>query len=106
MAIYFITKQGASTTKWGLVENIVLQLVECLTPTVSFDIFMDNYFTSFRLLSHLGVNNIRATDVLNKNMLRKCTIIGEKQLPKKRNTATLNSAPHIKQESSVTCVVS
>ena len=44
---------------------------------------MDNYFTSFRLLTLLGVNNIRATGVLNKNKLRKCTIIGDKQLQKK-----------------------
>ena len=29
--------------------------MEYLTPTVSFDIFMDS---SFRLLTHLGVNNI------------------------------------------------
>ena len=67
----------------GLGEHIVLRLVDCLTPTVSFDIFMDNYFTSFRLLTHLGVNSIRA-DVLNKNRLRKCTIIGDKQLQKKK----------------------
>ena len=53
---------------------------------------MDNYFTSFRLLTHLGVypsvfnpgNNIRVTGGLNKNMLRKCTIIGGKQLQKKK----------------------
>ena len=44
---------------------------------------MDNYFTSFRLLTHLEVNNIRTTGVLNKNRLRKCTIIGDKQLQKK-----------------------
>ena len=42
---------------------------------------MDNYFTSFRLLSHLEVINIRATGVLNENRLRKCT--GDKQLQKK-----------------------
>ena len=46
---------------------------------------MNNYFTSFRLglLCHLGVSNIRATGVLNKNGLRKSTIIGHKQLQKK-----------------------
>ena len=33
----------------GLGDNVVLRLIECLTPTVSFDLFMDNYFTSFRL---------------------------------------------------------
>ena len=41
---------------------------------------INNYFTSFRLLTHLGVNNIRAKGVLKKNRLRKCT--GDKQLQK------------------------
>ena len=44
---------------------------------------MDNYFTDFCLLTHLRVNNIRATGVLNKNSLRECTITGDKQLQKK-----------------------
>ena len=63
-------------------ENVVLRLMECLTPTVSFDIFTDNYFISFRLFVHFGVNNIRTTGILNKNRLRKCTIIGDNQLQK------------------------
>ena len=71
-------KQVAFSTKWGLGENIILQLIECLNPTFSFEIVMDNYFTSFRLLTHLGVNNILTTCVLNKNRLHKCTIIGNK----------------------------
>ena len=75
-------KQVASSTKWGLRENVILRLMECLTTTVSFDIFMDNYFTSFHLLTQFEVNNIRATVVLNKNRLCKCTIIGDKQLQK------------------------
>ena len=58
-------------------------LMECLTPAFSFDIFVDNYFTCFRLLTYLGVNNFRATVVLNKKRLWKCTIIGDKQLQKK-----------------------
>ena len=72
------------TTIWRLGENVVLRLIECLIPSVSFDIFMDNYFTSFCLLTHLGVNNIRATRVLSKNRLRRCTVIGDKQLQKKK----------------------
>ena len=78
------------STIWKLKENIALRLMECLTPSVNFDIFMNNYFTSFRLFTHLEVNNIRAKRVLNKNTLRKCTITGDKQLQKKRNVATLN----------------
>ena len=54
--------------------------MERLAPTFSFDIFMDNYFTSFCLLTDLGVNTILATVVLNKNRLSKCIIVGNKQL--------------------------
>ena len=45
---------------------------------------MCNYFTSFHLLTQLEVNNIQATRALNKNRLRKYTIIGDKQLLKKK----------------------
>ena len=76
-------KQVASSAKWGLRRNVVLLLRECLTPTFSFDLFMDNYFTSFRLLNHLGVNNIRA-GVLNKYRLRKCTIYFEQRTSRKK----------------------
>ena len=61
----------------------MLRLMKCLYSAVIFDIFMDKYFTSFRQLTLLRVNNIRAARVLNKNMLRKCTIIQDKQLRKK-----------------------
>ena len=50
-------------------ENIFLQLMKSLTPSVSFKIFMDNYFTSFCLLTHIGVNSIQAIHVLNKYRL-------------------------------------
>ena len=73
----------SSFTKWRLGENVVLRLMEGLTPSVSFDRFIENYFTSFRLLTHAVVSNIRTTHVLNKNRLRKCTIIENKQLQRK-----------------------
>ena len=76
-------KQVASSTKWRLGEDIVLGLIEYLTPITSFDIFMGNDFTSFCLLTYVGINNIRVTGVLNKNRLRKYTIIGDQQLQKK-----------------------
>ena len=44
-----------SSFKWRLGENVALRLMECSTLSVSFDIFMDAFF---RLLTHLGVNNI------------------------------------------------
>ena len=42
-------KQISSSTKWGLEDDVVLSLMEFLTPIVSFDLFADNYFTSFCL---------------------------------------------------------
>ena len=64
--------------KWGLGENVVLQLIKCLPPAVSYYKYMGNYLTSFCLLTHLGVNKIRAKSVLNKNRLCKCNIIKDK----------------------------
>ena len=86
----------SSSTKWGLRENVDLRLMECLTPSVSFDTFMDNYFTYFRLITHLGVNNIRATGVLNKNYANALSL-GTNSL-KKRSVATLNSAHQTKKK--------
>ena len=86
----------SSSTKGRSGENVVLRLMECLTPTVSFDIFTNNYFTTFHLLTYLGVNNIRATRVLNKNRLCKRTIIGDKQLQKKKK----NERGHFEQRTS------
>ena len=50
-------KQVSASTKWGLGENVVLQLMGCLPPTVSYHMFMNNYYTSFRLLTYVRVNN-------------------------------------------------
>ena len=60
--------------------------MQCSTPTFNLDIFTDNYFTSFGLLSHVGVSDIQPKGVLNKNRLRKCTITGQKQLQKKERS--------------------
>ena len=70
-------KQFASSFKWGLGENVVLRLMECLSQTVSYK-FMNNYFRSFCMLTHFGVSNIRAAGVFNKIRLHKRTIIGDK----------------------------
>ena len=52
-------KQIASSTKWGLGDNVVLQLMECLIPAVSFDLFMDSYFTSLCLFVCLPTLELR-----------------------------------------------
>ena len=44
-------KQFVSSTNWGLGDNVALRPMEFFTPTAaSFDLSMDNYFTSFHLL--------------------------------------------------------
>ena len=58
---------------------------------------MDNYFTSFCLLTYVGVNNIRVTGAFNKKKLRKCTITRDKELQKK-NVTTMKSAHQAKKQ--------
>ena len=88
--IQFEPYQGAktgrhisTTTTWGLGEHVVLNLMERLPPGQSYHVYMDNYFTSFRLLSYLGTRGISATGVINKKKLSKCDIMGNKDLEKK-----------------------
>ena len=47
-----------SSPKSRLGEGVVLRLIVCLTPTVSFDVFIGDYFIYFFLLTDLEVNNI------------------------------------------------
>ena len=77
-----------SSTKWRLREKFVLRPMECLTPTVKFDIFtFDILFHICLPPDHHGVNNIRATDVLkNANALS-----WETNSCKEADVATLSS---------------
>ena len=54
-----------------------------------------NYVTWFRLLTHLGVNNIWAANMINKNWLGKCTIGVDKQ-PQKWNVGSFDSSHQAK----------
>ena len=99
-------KQFASSTKWGLGDNVVLRPMECLTPTVSFYLFMDNYFTSFCHFVCLPTLELTTfeQEVCSTKIGYAKTISSETNSCKKRNVATLNSAAHVKQKHSVTCV--
>ena len=69
-----------------------------LPPTV-----MNNSFTSFRLLTHLGVNNIWATGMFIKNRLRKCTSVGDKE-PLKRECGHFEQSTSSKKTSATSTV--
>ena len=80
------SKSSAST--WGLGEKVVLRAAETLPQDSSQHIFMDNFFTSFRLLKHLREHNINATGTIRKNKLNDCPITTARQgIP-------LNHRPH------------
>ena len=99
-------KQVASFTKWGLRDNVVLRLMECLTPTVSCHLFMANYFTSFRLFVCLATLELTKCEqvVCSTKIGYANTLSSGTNSCKKRNVATLNSAAHIKQKRCETCV--
>ena len=79
---------------------------ECLTPIVSFNLFTDNYFTSFRLFVWLPTLELTTfkEEVCSTKIGYANTLSSGTNSCKKRNVATLNSAAHIKQKRFVTCV--
>ena len=80
--------------------------MECLTPTVSFDLFVDNYFTCFRLFVCLPILELTTfkQEVCSTRISYTNTLSSGTNSFKKRNVATLNSAVHFKQKHCVTCV--
>ena len=78
-------------------ENGALQLIECLTWSVSFDVFMDNISHLFICLSTLKLTtleqHLRSTKICYANALS----LGTNGC-KKRNVATLNSANQAKKQ--------
>lgn len=73
----------SSAASWGLGEHVVLDLLEELPRGASYHVFIDNFFTSFRLHYHLHNNNIQATGVIRSNRLGRCSIQPQKSLEKK-----------------------
>ena len=80
--------------------------MECLTPAVSFDLCMDNYFTSFRLFVCLPTLLLTTfeQEVCSTKIGYANTLSSGTNSCKKRNVTTLNSAAHIKQKCCVACV--
>ena len=93
--------QRSTPKTWGLGECVVLELVEKL-PKGSYHVFMDNFFTSVRLLTFLDRNNIKASGTLRQNRISKsCNLIRKERLDKeKRGTAVQETA----SDNSVTVV--
>ena len=77
--------------------------MECFTPTVSFYLFTNNYFTSFCFFVCLTTfeQEVFPTKIVYANALS----LGINNC-KKRNVATLKSVANLKQKRCVTCVAS
>ena len=56
------------------------------------------------MVTHLGINSIQVKNVLSKNRLHKYTIIGDKQLQKKRRWRLWTAQCTSRQKYCVTCV--
>ena len=91
----------SSPQTWGLGEITVLKLLDVLPKEYSYHVFIDNFFTSVRLMRFLKNNNIKASGTLRENRIHKnCTIARKKVMSKgkrgfaqqqtsKDNTATI-----------------
>ena len=83
----------SSSTKWILGENVVLRPMECLTPTVKFDIFIT--------FSHLLASQPTLQFATFEQQVYSTTQMHyylEQTATKKWNMATLNSAHQAKKQ--------
>ena len=87
-----------SSTKWGLGENFVLRLMECLTATFSFDVFTDNYFTFFVCFPTLEITTFEQQVCSAKIGYANAVSLGTSSCKKKKK-ATLNSTHRAKKQS-------
>ena len=80
--------------------------MECLTPTVNFDLSMDNYVTSFRLFVYLPTLELTSfeQEVRSSKIGYANTLSWGTNSCKKRNVTILNSTALIKQKCCVACV--
>ena len=72
----------ANESTWGLGERVVLSLLDAIPQNTAYRVFMDNFFTSMRLLRFLAANNIRASGTVRENRIGKCPIASKKEIDK------------------------
>jgi hypothetical protein len=70
----------------GQGPNVVLELIEKAGLTAGSELFFDNLFTSFPLLTRLSEMEIAGTGTVRQNRLHRVPIISKKDLEKKSTT--------------------
>ena len=63
-------------------ETVVFSVLKALPKETCYRVFMNNFFTSFRLVEVLATNNIRASGTMRENGLGDCTISKKKAIDK------------------------
>ena len=77
--------QGSSdsfSADLGLGGSVVTQLVKKLPPALPYRLFIDNFFTSRRLLDHLKTMSISVTGTVTANRTEKCPLKEPSELKK------------------------
>jgi len=77
--------QGASGSydaNLGLGGSVVTSLMEDLPTGVPYKLFVDNFFTSTRLLDHLNTKNVSVVGTVRVNRMGKCPLKPVEQLRK------------------------
>ena len=64
-------------------EKVVPDLLNSLPRKLSYHVFCDNFFTSFRVVQYFLKKNIKFTGTIRSNRLNKCPILDPKLLEKK-----------------------
>lgn len=93
------TNDSNKTTDFGLGGSVVLNLIEIsqIPPNSGYKIFIDNYFTSLKLLNHLSTLGYCSTGTVRDNRLEDCPLRNQqKQLAKeKRGTHQFSSSDNV-----------
>lgn len=88
-----------STNTFGLGGTVVLELIKLaqIPPNQGYKIFMDNYFTSVKLLDHLSTLGYCATGTVRENRLGDCPLKNgcKKMSKEKRGSYTYSSTEKV-----------
>ena len=67
----------------GLGHRVVTSILGCVSNPLCHEVYFDNFFTSYSLLSSLRAMNIKATGTVRENRLKGCPLTETKVMKKK-----------------------
>ena len=73
---------NSQTESLGLGGDVVLRLLDCLQAPQQHEVYFDNFFSSYGLITTLREKGIRATGTVRDNRLKKCPLPDNKTADK------------------------